>query len=108
MPRVDCIAKNERLTREVLIREVLPNHNDSIYFKEKKKELLSDLGCICSRFDLEEKVIIYCFIRLWNEGRVDKLDFWASFNDNRIEIISVYLKQYYANLEEAQNRLWEE
>ena len=108
MISADFIAKNEKLTREVLLGAVLPNHDDSIYFREKKKELLSDLGCVSSKFDLEEKVIIYCFIRLWKEGRVDKLDFWSSFNNNRLEIISVYLKQYYANLEEAQNKLWEE
>ena len=75
MIKVDNIAKSEKLTRDVLLREVLPNNNDSNYFKERKQELLSDLSCISSRFDLEEKVIIYCFIRLWNEGRVVKFNF---------------------------------
>ena len=107
MKSADYIAKNEKLTREVLLREVLPNHDKSQYFKEKKKELLSDLGCISSRYDLEERVIIYCFIRLWKEGKVEGFNFWDSFNNNRFDMISIYIKQYYANLEEAQNKLWE-
>lgn len=106
MKSVDFIAKTERLTRDILLREILPYRNESIYFEERKKELLSDLGCISSQFDLEEKVVIYCFIRLWNEGLVDKLDFWKSFNDNRFDKIPIYLKQYYAEIEEQQNRLW--
>lgn len=105
--KVEQIAKTETLTRDVLLREILPEHNESIYFRKKKDELLSDLGAISSCFDLEESVIIYCFLRLWDEGRIRNFNFFKGFEENRFGLISRYLKHYYDSLEQTQRLLTE-
>lgn len=104
---VDEMAKTEKLTRELLLKEVLQNGGSAPFLEESKKQILDDLGCISSRYDLDERVIIYCFIRLLRENKVKKLNFWDAFNNNWIKLVSNYIKQYYSNLNEAQDLLWQ-
>ena len=103
----DSIARTKKLTREVLAKQILPEAEESTYFTQKKKELLSDLGSIASRYDLEESVIIYCFLCMWEEGLVTALNFWDSFNDNR-GIITDYIDYYYENLSQIQQNFAQE
>ena len=105
---VDIIAKTEKLTRNVLLREIFPEHNESTYFKEKKKELISDLECISSRNHLEERVVIYCFLCMWKAGLVKNLNFWESFNENGVHILLEYINHYYKNIHKLQQKLWQE
>lgn len=102
------IAKTEKLTRGVLLREVIPMADKSLFFKQKKEELLQDLSSVASYFDLDERVIIYCFIRLWKENRVRNFNFWESFETHRTDRVTDYLKNYYDNLEQQQTVLWED
>lgn len=104
---VDKIAKTERLTYEVLLKEVLPCHNGNEYFKMKKEEILSDLEMISWNYDLDEKVVIYCFIRLYNEGKAKQLQFMESFDFYSVSMLCNYVKHYYAELEHYQQLLWQ-
>ena len=104
---VDQIAKTERLTKEILLREVLPMHNHSAYFEQKKEELLSDFATVSGCYDLDERVVIYCFIRLFREGKVRSGNFMESFDFNRINIMENYVKHYCDELEQVQQLLWQ-
>ncbi len=103
MINVDKIAIAEKLTKEILIREV-SRTTKSKGVKINTEEILTDLRCISCLYDLDECVVIYCFIRLWNEGKVINYNFLESYNMNRFEIIPIYIKQYYANISKIQNK----
>lgn len=103
--KADEIAKTEKLNRKKLKDSIYPGMN-SIYFDEKKEELLSDLGAISSTYDLDERIIIYCFIRLDEEGKVERGNFYKSFQDNRMHIFKEYIKHYEEDLKVFQERFW--
>lgn len=103
---INEIVRTKRLTRQLLLEEVLPEHNESIYFKNKGEEILADLGRISSMYDLDERLIIYCFIRLEREGKVNRLNFFEAYEKNKYKTILAYHKMYYYNLSKQQEALW--
>lgn len=98
----DQIATTRKLTKQVFINDFLNLYNHSLYFEQKKEEILSDILATSSCYDLEEKVVIYCFMRLWEESRVNRYNFLKSFDDNRIYIVQNYIKHYYDKLSKKQ------
>ena len=105
--KVNTIAKTKLLTRDLLIQEVLPNHAHSQmpYFKRIREKILSDIGVISCRYDLEEKLVIYTFFRLWYEGDVKDFEFAQSYEDNWLNLTSGCMKDYYMEIKECQEKL---
>lgn len=105
--KVDSIAKTKLLTRDLLIEEVLPNHahSEAPYFKGIREKILSDLGVISSRYDLEEKVVIYVFLSLWHEGMVNGVEFATAYEEKWLKHTARCIRDYYMEIKEYQEKL---
>jgi len=83
MNRANIIAKTEFLTEEILLREVFDKCRNICSIRKKKKKILQDLKEVASLFGkefyLDKQFIIYAFIRLWYENKVEDYEFKRAF-----------------------------
>lgn len=105
--KVDTIAKTKLLTRDLLIEQVLPNHAHSEvpYFKRIREKIISDVGVISCRYDFNEKVVIYTFLRLWYDGKVEAVEFAHAYEENWLKLTARCIRDYYEEIKEYQEKL---
>ena len=97
----DQLAMTEKLTLELLLKVVAPNCSNDV-----EVNIICDIAAVACCYDLSDEIIIYCFIRLWEEGKVKNLDFVESFLYNGEETITDYTTHYQNNLRSYQDKLW--
>ena len=97
--RVDEIALNEALTEQVLLREIFGEDCNSFWVRRKKEKILYDLKRIFILFPAlkdmyDERFVIYSFIRLWYDGKIQKFNFGRCWREN-IYLVLIKYGQYY-------------
>ncbi|MBQ8044349.1 MAG: hypothetical protein IJ272_09450 [Clostridia bacterium] len=99
MNRANIIAKTELLTEEILLREVFGICQNTYSIRKKKKLVLQQLKELLAELDerhcIDKKFVIYCFIRLWEEGEVYNYDFKSAFL-RRIYSVLIRYGDWYA------------
>ena len=107
--RVDKIALNEALTEEVLLREIFGQCKDSFWIRRRKEKVLYDLKRLFELFPAlkglhDERFIIYSFIRLWEEGRVEKFNFGKAWREHIVLVLMCYAEHYNEKIKSTQRK----
>ena len=100
---LDQIARIKKLTPELLYKEVLSQTEE---LKIHESKIYNDILYIALAYGLVERVVVYCFMRLWRKGQVKNFNFATAFDKNRTGSVKEYLDYYYRNLSESQDILW--
>lgn len=109
--RVNEIALNEKLTREVLLREIFKDSRDSYLIRKKQKAVIKCLESILKKEKLlvtigDEKAIIYCLLCLWYEDRVVGFNFKRAWNKYEFEdCMDDYIIWYDEHIKQKQEEL---
>lgn len=99
------IAKTTKLTKEALFK--ILSANPRVCLMTLKAKIYSDVPVACHCYALTEPIVIYCFLKLIEQNRVSDFEFLESFENNRLGIVSEYLKEYYTRIEETQLKFWQ-
>ena len=107
MEYVKQLSQTTLLTRGVLIKAVIPNHLNSQlpYFKEVREKIITDIRTISSRYDFDEKLVIYVFLCLWHSDMVKDIEFANAYETKWLKKTSKCVKDYYEEIKEYQERL---
>lgn len=99
--KIECIARNELLTKDVLIRE-LTKSSDLFLINIYKRKIFNHMRKIMREYKLTEQEVVYLFLRLYFFGAVKNFDFSKAFNDCTGLLLKLWLSRYYALVDKYQ------
>lgn len=107
MENVKQLAQTTLLTREVLIKAVMPRHVNSrlTYFKGVKEKIITDIRVIASRYDFDEKLVIYVFLCLWYSDMVRDFEFATAYETKWLRKTARCVRDYFEEIKEYQEKL---
>lgn len=96
-------AKTTKLTSSVIFKAI--EQRCGRCSMANKAKICEDVVTIMHCYSLNEPIVVFCFLKLLEENKVQDMEFVQSFEANRIGVISEYVKEYY-RYEEIQRKFW--
>ncbi len=98
---IENIAKDELLTKEVLIREVIKRCN-SFVIQIPKRKIFKHVRKIMQEYHLTEQEVVYIFLRLYFSGAVKNFNFSKAFYECMGLLIKLWMIRYYTLIDKYQ------
>lgn len=100
----ECIARNELLTYDVLIREIIKSNKDKSLKRSICKKIERQIRTVKSQYELEEREVIYIFLKLWYYGFVKKYNFIKALETTSNLRVSMWKREYYIRIQQIQEQ----
>ncbi|MBQ8044348.1 MAG: hypothetical protein IJ272_09445 [Clostridia bacterium] len=79
--KVDDIAKNDLLIKELLIREIIKNKKIKWGSATIQKRIAKAINHVCCKYNCCEQETVYIFLNLWYCGYVSNFNFFKAYKE---------------------------